>query len=282
MQKATDFIAWAVARAKPESVPTGAVIPFPVGVAETGAWEYLFGTTGIKCTQAVLDNRYEEYYSKHNWTLSAYAKATDGWVQRGVYVCDCEGLLDAFLGKDVTADYCYQAWCSDKGRMSEIDRPWVIGEAVFKESRRANGSWYKSHIGWVCGFMPDGEPVIVEERGIRYGCVITKLTDRPWTYRGLVTHELDYTEEPEPMKDIRFDEVTSPMQRGPIYLAEQELLLALGCTDYEDKPLEPNGIWGERSRSAFMKFLSMYQPEVKEVKIYLGEELVNYFNVLED
>lgn len=279
MYKASDFIAWAVARAKPESVPAGAVITFPVGVVQP--WEYLFGTTGIKCTQAVLDNRYEEYYSKHNWTLSAYAKATDGWVAQGVYVCDCEGLLDAFLGKDVTADYCYQAWCSDKGRMSEIDRPWVIGEAVFKESRRANGSWYKSHIGWVCGFMPDGEPVVVEERGIRYGCVITKLTDRPWTYRGLVTHELDYKEDP---MDIRF-EVVSPMHEGDAYYAMQEALKQAGYTDYEDKPLSPNGKWGKRSQSAFDKLVADYapkMPETKEVKIFIEGEMVNHFKMLEE
>lgn len=279
MDKASDFIAWAVARAKPESVPAGAVIPFPVGIVQP--WEYLYGTTGIKCTQAVLDNRYEEYYSQHNWTLSAYAKATDGWVQRGVYVCDCEGLLDAYLHLDTNADNCYNNWCTDKGRMSEIDRPWVIGEAVFKESRRSNGIWYKSHVGWVCGFMPDGEPVVVEERGIKYGCVVTKLTERPWTYRGLVTHKLDYKEEP---MDIRF-EVTNPMHEGDAYYAMQEALRLAGYTDYEDKSLAPNGKWGKRSQAAFGKMIADYapkMPDIKEVTVYIDGKMVNHFKMLEE
>ena len=45
---------------------------------------------------------------------------------------------------------------------------------------------------------------------------------------------------------------------GKDALAMQTALREAGYTDYEDKPLNPNGKWGRRSQSAFDKMLKVH------------------------
>lgn len=137
----------------------------------------------------MLRDRYDRIYQKKGWTWEAYQIATEHWVELNRRACDAEGLLDAFLGTDVTVHYNYSSWCTDTGLISEISRPWRIGEAVFYV---AGGR--ASHMGFVCGYI-EGEPLIIEARGIRFGVVITRLTERPWTHRGLVTERLNYEDD---------------------------------------------------------------------------------------
>ena len=46
----------------------------------------------------------------------------------------------------------------------------------------ANSNGKMTHIGWICGSV-NGEPLVVEARGLSYGVVITKLSQRGWTHR---------------------------------------------------------------------------------------------------
>ena len=45
---------------------------------------------------------------------------------------------------------------------------------------------------------------------------------------------------------------------GKDALTMQTALREAGYTDYEDKPLNPNGKWGRRSQSAFEKMLAVH------------------------
>ena len=65
MKNVVDFIKFALSHAHPDSVPKGADIPYAVG--DAGVWEYLWGTRGQVCTEKLLDERYNSYYSKHGW-----------------------------------------------------------------------------------------------------------------------------------------------------------------------------------------------------------------------
>lgn len=221
MKNAIDFIRFALSHCKAESIPVGAELPLALEECGSEPWEYLFGTTGQIVTQSLLDQRFNSYYSKKGWTASGYQLATENWASRKVRACDCQGLLDVYLGTDVNANYCYISWCTEKGEISEVDRGYKIGEAVFY----CNPNGRMGHVGWVCGFLA-GEPLVVEARGLRYGVVVTKLSERPWTHRGLVTKQLIYDED-------CYDEqivlsITKPMIQGDAILKLQQALNALG------------------------------------------------------
>ena len=188
MTNVLNFIRWALTHVDPGTVPSGAVL---VGGTATNVgaepWHYLFGTVKSKTTAARIEERWRNHYSK-TWTREAYDHATAA-MQPDDYATDCQGLLDAYLTyelgekTDVNADYNYRKWCTGKGKTSEIERPYELGEAVFM----ANSRGKMSHVGWICGLDLDGELLVVEARGLSYGVVVTRLEARPWTHRGLMT-----------------------------------------------------------------------------------------------
>lgn len=157
-----------------------------------GVWMYLWGTKGQIVTQSLLDARYASYYGPNGWSRAEYDYVTRGWVAERRHVTDCQGLLDCYLKSDTTANGNYRNYCTDKGKISEIKRPWVIGEAVFNGTDAK-----KTHVGWVCGFCGT-DPVVVEARGLKYGVVITRLSKRSWAYRGLMTKKFSYDPAPQP------------------------------------------------------------------------------------
>ena len=222
MQNALDFIKFALTHAKRESIPDDAKLPMDADDCGSEPWEYLYGTTATPVTEELLNERYENFYSKRGWTREAFDIATENWAALHRRATDCQGLLDSFLGTDVTANYCYSAWCTERGAISDIERPYEIGEAVFYRNK-TDGRM--THVGFVCGFL-NGEPLCVEARGIRFGVVVTRFAERPWTYRGLVTQKLSYDE------SLRDDplvlEIKKPMIQGKMIRELQRALNALG------------------------------------------------------
>ena len=188
MQNVREFIKFALSHADPKTRPIAAKLEYPVG--DNGVWEYLWGTRGQICTQELLDKRFKEYYSKNGWDRNEFDSITKNWVADQVHVVDCEGLLDAFLGSDVRADNNYRSYCTDKGLIAAIDRPFVLGEAVFNGDDKK-----KTHVGWVCGFL-GSDPLVVEAKGTKDGVLITRMSKRAWKYRGLMTKVFSYDDEP--------------------------------------------------------------------------------------
>ena len=269
MTNILDFIRWALTHVNPNTVPSGAVLAN--GTASnigTEPWHYLYGTVKSKTTAARIEERWRNHYSK-TWTREAYDRAT-ACMSPGDFATDCQGLLDAYLtyelGKktDVNADYNYRKWCTGKGRMSEIERPYKLGEAVFM----ANSKGKMSHVGWICGLDSDGELLVVEARGLSYGVVVTRLEDRPWTHRGLMTKKFEYNKEEKPMA-TKF-EVTSPMLRGDGITAMQRALNANGYTDDNGNALEEDGKWGSKSQAAFRKLLEAHTQE-SNIKVTVND-----------
>lgn len=209
MNSVLDFIKFACSHASPKSVPKGADIPYPVGT--DGVWQYLWGTKGQTVTQGLLDARYESYYRVNGWSRAEFDTVTRGWVANKVRVTDCQGYLDSYLKNDTTANGNFKNYCTDKGLISAINRPFVIGEAVF------NGSdTKKTHVGWVCGFL-GSDPLVVEARGLKYGVVITRMSARQWKYRGLMTKKFTYEDpKPEPQPDPSVYVFHRPMRYGDV------------------------------------------------------------------
>ena len=221
MKNAIDFVRFALSHAKRETIPMGAQLPLDISECGSEPWEYLFGTTGNKVTKDLLERKFNDYYSKRGWSRAEYNTATENWAEKKTTVCDCQGLLDVYLGMDVNSNYCYSCWCTEKGRINSIDRPFVLGEAVFYSSNNER----MTHVGFICGFLA-GEPLVVEARGIRYGVCVTKLSERPFNYRGLVTKQLIYDEDCYDEQIILF--VTKPMIQGDAIKSLQTALNSLG------------------------------------------------------
>ena len=249
MKSVVDFVQFALSHAHPASVPKGSELPGPVG--HDGVWEYLWGTRGQVCTQALLDARYNSHYREEGMSREAFDSDTKGWVEKGVRVTDCQGLLDAYLGNDVQANTCYTTYCTEKGQIKKISRPYVIGEAVFMGT-----ATNKTHVGWVCGFDKNGNPLVVESRGLKYGVVITKLFGRGWDYRGLMTKKFNYEwspEQPDPSVFIFYRDLKKGM-RGQDVVELKKLLIAKGYHDgiTIDTKTSPN--FGNATRKLVKQF----------------------------
>ena len=187
------FIRWALKRVDPASIPTNANLYLDTASCGATPWEYIYGTVRVTTSQSTLNSFYNSYYTKY-MLRGQYDDNTADW-SRSTYATDCQGLMDAFMTyeegetTDINAMMNYTNWCTAKGEIADIDREWVIGEAVFTWSRRLNKI---GHVGWICGFDEDGEPLAVEARGLAYGVVVTRLSDRAWTHRGLMTVKFNY------------------------------------------------------------------------------------------
>ena len=198
MYNAVDFIRRALTHAKRESIPQGALLPVKIEECGTEKWEYLYGSVRVKTNSDTIERYFIEHYAK-SMTREKYDSYTKNWKRDG-YATDCQGLLDAYmtydLGEktDINADMNYKYWCEGKGELSSLNRPFVLGEAVFM---RSDSTDRMHHVGWVCGFMPDGEPLVVEARGIAYGVVVTRFNSRAWTHRGLMKAKFDYENAPD-------------------------------------------------------------------------------------
>ena len=209
MQNVQDFICWALTHAEKSTIPKGAELPLPIDACCAEPWHYLFGSVRVQTTPATLA-RYRQAYVNRGWAGADFDAAVAGWRSTD-YATDCQGLLDSYLTyvcndkTDINADMNYRLWCNANGPIDDITRDYVIGEAVFVSNK--NGKM--THVGWICGYDSDGTPLVVEARGLRYGVVVTRLDNRPWTHRGIMDKKFKYAEEIE-MEKIKF-EVTSPM-----------------------------------------------------------------------
>lgn len=148
---------------------------------------------------------------------------------------------------DINSAMNYALWCTDKGLIRNIDRKYVIGEAVFRE----NAAGRIVHVGWICGFMED-EPLVVEARSLSYGTVVSSLSKRNFTHRGLMKNRFEY--EKEEKKMIRFEN-KSPMLRGEVFLSMQRTLNLAGYVDENGNKLVEDGKWGRKSQQAFESML---------------------------
>ena len=118
-----------------------------------------------------------------------YVTQCKGWF--GHYVADCSGLIIAANRSkepgymDQTADYLFNH-CLTRGKIANL--PEMPGLCVHKSG----------HIG-----VYIGNGLVAESRGYKYGVVITKVTDRPWTGWGKlanVDYSITITEETDVLK----------------------------------------------------------------------------------
>lgn len=223
----------------------------------TDPWNYLHGTTGVRCTQYLLDKKYADKYKGWGWSPAVYNRITAGWAGQ-VIVCDCQGLEDCYSGADTNAKGNYAKYCSDqyKGHIKNINRPYVFGEELFCGATPET----IDHVAWVIGLMPNGEPIILHERGLAHGCVIERISQsgKDFTFRALADKRYVYTilasgsdveEMPVDLPDTRVLTLQSPMMRGDDVRELQTVLtkLGFGCGVID-------GVYGGKTDAALKNF----------------------------
>ena len=264
MRNVQEFLTWGMHRASPLRIPAGSTLCIPLAeVGIKGWWSYAYGTTGVKCTQTRLDRAYEKYYKAWGWSRREFDSVTAGWVKMAVMLCDCQGLEDCFSGTDTNAKGNYANYCTDKGRIADISRPYVFGEAIFVGSSPSS----INHVGWIVGFAPDGEPLVLHERGLAHGCVIERMSSagKKWSYRGLMTKRYSYEAiapetpvETAPVAPVQPERtvlrIYSPLMRGGEVKDLQDALNAMG---YDCG--EADGICGENTRKGILAFIAAHK-----------------------
>ena len=145
---------------------------------------YVYGSIGQTCTIALLKAKQSQYgsamgngyYQKNgDYTKGLCAKWLNKWV------CDCSGLIKnarkelSNTWRDVSAQGTYdQCETADRGKVSTMKL--IPGVAVFMYSSTKKRM---THVG-----VYIGNGYVVEARGVLYGVVKTKLSERKWTHWG--------------------------------------------------------------------------------------------------
>lgn len=130
---------------------------------------YVYGVNGRVVTEELIKIKAKQYPKLYTQTYITKARKFIGKV-----AYDCSGLIDTFLGVDLSADG-YYASAQIKGTTLK-DMPDQPGILIHSSA----------HIGVYIG---NGK--VVEARGIDYGVVITNLHERGWV-RWSKCHLLDY------------------------------------------------------------------------------------------
>ena len=125
---------------------------------------YVYGAKGAngKFTATKLNFLAKSYPSVFTKTYIAKAKKFIGKV-----CCDCSGLISWYTGKEIGSAQLYQT-ASTRTRINKNDLSDIPVGAVL---------WKEGHVG-----VYVGNGYLVEEMGIDYGCVKTKVKDRTFTH----------------------------------------------------------------------------------------------------
>lgn len=155
-----------------------------------------------------------------SWWFTQYSgsqkKKALYWRENAKRVWDCQGLSEGYINQeaglniDIRARNNYANWCSPKGEGAVPEDKRVPGVAVFS-------GWPITHVGYlvepVVPSKPEGDWYVVEARGVMYGVVTTKLSERNWTRWGMMTKYFDY-EDYKPEEDFEIGYRT--MKKGMV------------------------------------------------------------------
>ena len=202
-------------------------------------WGYVYGAQGELYSKALAEKWRDEGRNPPNsgWNQKTYfTEDCKRWY--GHHVADCSGSIVYAIQKKVNGF---------KDRNANTFR------AEFKESGtpdkmpeiRGLALWYAGHIG-----VYVGNGYAIEFRGTNYGCVKTKVSERPWARWGKIK-ELDYTQTNETERKENMDKlkIESPLRRGTEI---KNLQLALTAMGYACGTAD--GILGQKTLDAVKSF----------------------------
>lgn len=200
-------------------------------------------------------------WAKDSWWFTQYEGTQREkalyWREHAPRVFDCNGLMEGYYedctGIDINskARYNYSQWCADCHGSDMSELPKVPGAAVFIHS---NSSGYITHVGYlekpVSADKPNGDWYVIEARGVMYGVVRTKLSQRGWNRWGLMLQYMDYGDVSVPERELGARILKSGMT-GTDVRTLQSLLLELG---YELPRYGADGQYGSETVNAVKAF----------------------------
>lgn len=202
-------------------------------------------------------------WAKNSWWFTQYTSAEQRvkaleWREKAQRVWDCnglaEGLYEEWCGVNINtyARSNYANWCSPKGAGTIPAAQRMPGAAVFIHSKK---SGYITHVGYlykpVDAQKPTGDWWVIEARGVMYGVVKTRLSQRGWNRWGLMTKYFDYANAQAPVETTFVERILRNGDEGEDVKQMQLNLIRLGydCGDWG-----ADGDFGDATEMAVMKF----------------------------
>ena len=152
----------------------------------------------IMCAVGEDPKTLSEWYFSGQYSGRQLQQAYE-WRDAAQRVWDCQGMADGYVSEmtgkkvNVRARNNYASWCGVRGTGDIPAERRVPGAAVFMD----NGD-YVHHVGFlekpVREDRPEGDWYVVEARGVMYGVVRTKLSQRNWNKWGWMTKYFEYAE----------------------------------------------------------------------------------------
>lgn len=218
---------------------------------------YIMGAKGQAPKKWATNSWWYTQYSGSQRTKALY------WREHAQRVWDCngmaEGLYQDWSGVDINtkARYNYSGWCDPKGTGKIPEKYRVPGAAVFIHS---SSSGYITHVGYLVEPANTGNPSgdwwVIEARGVMYGVVKTKLSERGWNRWGLMTKYFDYdqTDVPEAPSDDELEFGHRTLKKGCKGYDVKALQQALIDLGYSCGSYGADGDFGSKTKDAVMAF----------------------------
>ena len=209
---------------------------------------YIMGATGQDPKKWAINSWWYTQYS------GAQKEKALHWREHAARVWDCngmaEGLYKDFSGIDINtkARYNYSQWCDPKGTGTIPEAYRTPGAAVFIHSSSAG---YITHVGYLDQPTGDGDWYVIEARGVMYGVVRTRLSERGWNRWGLMTKYFEYDGEYEAPEAELGARLLKRGMSGSDVRELQELLMQLG---YDLPRYGADGDYGDETVSAVKAF----------------------------
>ena len=152
---------------------------------------YWYGTVVYKCTESRLQSKAKQYPA--HYASSRMSKYRDA-IKKQLICADCVGLVKGYMwtnggkgvieaigtGKSFGNSYASHG-CPDKSANGMFE--WAKSKGMEYGTMKTMPDLpgialrFNGHIGYYIG-----NGYAIEERGFAYGCVKTKVSDRPWTH----------------------------------------------------------------------------------------------------
>ena len=137
---------------------------------------YFYGSKMSKLTEDFMQRMHKQYPKT---VTENYMKKARNQDMVGKICCDCSGLIGKYRETQLGSS---QLYARAKKRLPIKDlKDFAVGVVL----------WHQGHVAVFAGYE-NGVPYCIEERGIDYGCVKSKVTGRGFKY-GLTFDDMDYT-----------------------------------------------------------------------------------------
>lgn len=200
------------------------------------------------------------YYTQYS---GEQRKAALKWRKNCTRVWDCngmaEGIYEIHTGVNINtrARHNYAEWCDPKGKGQIPVEMRVPGAAIFFGTPASSIHHVAYLVEPVKKGHPEGDWIVIEAKGVKFGVVESRLSDRKPDYWGLMTKYFDYSDSegdvpiPQPVEIHLGDRQLMNGCEGNDVKELQSYLIRLG---YDCGKWGCDGDFGDATEAAVRKF----------------------------